>query len=826
MPLPLPNLDDRGWADLIEEARSLIPYYAPQWTDHNEHDPGITLLELFAWLAEMDMYQLNRIPEKHRRKFLALAGLVPHPPQPAQAILSLSPLSNKESLDLPVFLEFQGKNSFGEKVTFQTLRRACISSAELRAIQLLDGTGFREIKKENDAWPLFAAFGQMPEHSAALYLGFSKDLSKSRAADLYFKISGPRRDDSERRRIIAEIQAWAAYYENRSFQELEPPREEMLLDTLDNKIAAPLKHHSAQTVWEFLTDDAGEEKWESISDQRGELFDDTRAFTLDGCVSLIIPKTMKSLRIGKVNEPLFYVRCRFSDGDFDAVPFIQTVIMNAIPTVQKCSVGSWELSIAPSAHIAGVIAHAGELTRIRLAVDEHSIVQQLLFEPEARDLPEVFVLAYQPPDPQKRTAGVIILELEVLGKGNNRPLQTCYLDNRPVVYDDYKLFSLERGDLLEHGVWNYNWREWQVQPDFDASSRVDSHFTLDPTDGEIIFGNGQQGRVPPNDCLIIARFQATIGDAGNLEAGQIDQVSGSLHNRALLGNDPIFKIGDDYIEQLEKDNIPLSIRKRIATFDKEYSSETELLNDLKKVMDREQLDQYSWLILKHTNLIIGRILNPLPAFAGASAESLTHAQGRAVQLASQTDRAVTAADIERLVRQTPGTELSRVAVRSNLWNSLSCVKAPGNVTVIVVPYLPANRPVPSTGLLNLVKCYLNRRRPIGMRFHVIGPAFRKVTIEANVRAFPDRDKSVLQAAITDALCSFFDPLHGGPEANGWPFGRNVFRSEVLQIIDQVDGVDYVESLSLIADDGEPQCGNISLCPDELVVMGTHKIEVM
>ncbi len=80
MPLPLPNLDDRTWNDLVEEAKALIPFYAPQWTDHNVHDPGITLIELFAWLTEMDIYQLNRIPERHRRKFLALAEIYPHPP--------------------------------------------------------------------------------------------------------------------------------------------------------------------------------------------------------------------------------------------------------------------------------------------------------------------------------------------------------------------------------------------------------------------------------------------------------------------------------------------------------------------------------------------------------------------------------------------------------------------------------------------------------------------------------------------------------------------------------------------------------------------------
>ena len=75
MPLDIPNLDDRSWAELVEEATALIPRHASRWTDHNVHDPGITFIELFAWLAEMQMYQINRVGERHREVFGRLAGV-------------------------------------------------------------------------------------------------------------------------------------------------------------------------------------------------------------------------------------------------------------------------------------------------------------------------------------------------------------------------------------------------------------------------------------------------------------------------------------------------------------------------------------------------------------------------------------------------------------------------------------------------------------------------------------------------------------------------------------------------------------------------------
>lgn len=75
MPIPLPNLDDRSFADLVEEMRALIPGYAPEWTDHNLSDPGIMLIELFAYLTEALIYRLNRIPEASEKRFLKLLGV-------------------------------------------------------------------------------------------------------------------------------------------------------------------------------------------------------------------------------------------------------------------------------------------------------------------------------------------------------------------------------------------------------------------------------------------------------------------------------------------------------------------------------------------------------------------------------------------------------------------------------------------------------------------------------------------------------------------------------------------------------------------------------
>jgi hypothetical protein len=72
MSLQIPNLDDRSFDDLMKEALSLIPIYSKEWTNHNPSDPGITLLELFAWLSEMVIYRVNRVPDESYINFLKL----------------------------------------------------------------------------------------------------------------------------------------------------------------------------------------------------------------------------------------------------------------------------------------------------------------------------------------------------------------------------------------------------------------------------------------------------------------------------------------------------------------------------------------------------------------------------------------------------------------------------------------------------------------------------------------------------------------------------------------------------------------------------------
>ncbi len=104
MALQVPNIDDRSFEQLVAEAKALIPKYSPEWTDYLPSDPGITILELFAFLVEAAIYQMNRIPEESLVNFAKLLGM-PHIPGRAldetlrEALLQLQKKSRAISSD-------------------------------------------------------------------------------------------------------------------------------------------------------------------------------------------------------------------------------------------------------------------------------------------------------------------------------------------------------------------------------------------------------------------------------------------------------------------------------------------------------------------------------------------------------------------------------------------------------------------------------------------------------------------------------------------------------------------------------------------------------
>jgi predicted phage baseplate assembly protein len=218
------------------------------------------------------------------------------------------------------------------------------------------------------------------------------------------------------------------------------------------------------------------------------------------------------------------------------------------------------------------------------------------------------------------------------------------------------------------------------------------------------------------------------------------------------------------------------------------------------------------------------VVQPFPALGGGAAERLDHAHGRALDHLAARVRGVTASDLEELARETPGVPVKRAVALPALHPDHACLPAPGVVTVVVLPRC-GDPPVPSPELLATVRRYLERRRPLTTELHVVGPEYVAVTVSATLRA--GGPAGGIAAAAQAALDRFFDPLAGGQDGRGWPFGRDVVESEVLAVLDAVPGVAFVHDVAVFTDgDARPRCGNLPLCGIQLVDSKTHRLTVV
>lgn len=185
MPLPSRPLDDRTFQDLVDEAKKRIPLYCPEWTDHNVSDPGITLIELFAWMMDMALYRLNQVPHKHYVKLLELLGIQLLPPRASQVPLTFYLAApQRQTVTVPRGMAASTPRTQGdEAIIFTTIEALSIRPAELTNLFSRrrvggEGMSYREIglaRLEQE----FRPFSDTePQRGEALYFGFHAELHR------------------------------------------------------------------------------------------------------------------------------------------------------------------------------------------------------------------------------------------------------------------------------------------------------------------------------------------------------------------------------------------------------------------------------------------------------------------------------------------------------------------------------------------------------------------------------------------------------------------------------------------------------------------------
>jgi predicted phage baseplate assembly protein len=187
--LPSPNLDDRRFQDLVDDAKRLVANYCPEWTDHNVSDPGVTLIESFAFMVDQLFYRLNRVPDRLYVAFLELLGVTLHPPTAASAeLLMWLSAPQPDAVVIPAGTEASTRRTEEEEaVVFTTTRELIIPPRRLAYVMAQSSGGtpvpHAEVLHGDSG---FACFGTPPSLGDALLLGLN-DQAPSCAVALRFE---------------------------------------------------------------------------------------------------------------------------------------------------------------------------------------------------------------------------------------------------------------------------------------------------------------------------------------------------------------------------------------------------------------------------------------------------------------------------------------------------------------------------------------------------------------------------------------------------------------------------------------------------------------
>jgi predicted phage baseplate assembly protein len=174
--LPIPNLDDRRFQDYVDEAKRLVQQRCPEWTDHNVSDPGVTLIETFAYMVDQLSYRLNRLPDRNYVKFLELIGLHLFPPSAARAPVTFWLGSPQEQ---PVHVQRGTRVATqrverAEPIVFETIEDLVVASCVLERVVQLDVAGTATDRSDRLGLEDFHAFGLVPSPGEVLLLGLSE----------------------------------------------------------------------------------------------------------------------------------------------------------------------------------------------------------------------------------------------------------------------------------------------------------------------------------------------------------------------------------------------------------------------------------------------------------------------------------------------------------------------------------------------------------------------------------------------------------------------------------------------------------------------------
>ncbi len=774
MPINPPQLDDLRFERIREELVRRIPVHAPEWTDHNESDPGITLIQLFAYLAEQVGYRLNRVPEKNHVELLKLLGVRLRTARAART------------------------------------RLAFLLSAPATTEGFLLAAGARAAATEGEEPPTFETdvdLDMVPAQPVALV--------STRGETLWDLLDGqpPPTDEELEMEVTAEASPWHAVVWDGEKPELkdmplEPielfpdPTHPYLWVGLDFNAALDAGFRGVRVTLHVQLDDderpdleAAERcetpvsvepapepvNWlhyfdaeeEALERLPGRIDDTTERLTRSGTIRFTVPFT-----IGPIPETFWAdLRDAIELSPAEACEGLRESLASELSSVAAPTVGdenSYQNYLSDLQHaLTDAVDEAFDEDAEPKPAVPHPLDPALrdpaavrswlrlgpIALPEGEDgRPRLRITVFNAVDATH--AETVTNELQ--GRSDGRPGQRFPLAHRNVLAGTLEVAVEEQpGGLLV---------PWRVVDSLDPSGPFDRHVLADLEAGVLEFGDGRRGRIPPlvpgGGNVVAIRYRHGGGVAGETGAGTITDLETQQTGIAGCTN-PVPATGGADAESL--DEAKVRARKELSTRNRAVTE-----------------GDFEWI--------------------SGQTPTVRVARSAVVPLR----RPLTA----------PGPPVAVVRCGAELPEGPSglddSVLVPGVVTVVVVPDEDGVEPTPTPSFLRAVCEHLNRHRLVTTEVYVVPPSYcRLCKFRVRVRAEPGYTRVRLQDLVEARLARYLHVLTGGEEGEGFPFGGQVHAADLVAQVFRTEGIARVEDLtcefSRTKSNASPRQGILVLC---------------
>ena len=503
--LPDLDLDNERYDDILENARNMIVSTYPGWTDFNYHDPGITMLEMFAWLKEIQQYYLNRIGPENIEKYLKLMGIRRRTKKPSKTMVSF-----RHDNDI---VTGQGTKLYAGNICFESDRRTYVSSAQIVCCICRHGKNDHIVEGGELSFGGSLRINPFPaEGTGEFLIGFDRPLQSDEDHLIYFGLGDrgtvPRNPVTDPESFIPLTDIAAEYYNGASWKPME-------------------------------------------------FVDGTNGFLNSGSIQFRLDSEHASSKV--LGRKAYFIRFRLVGGEFDELPTIRSIKFNLLPVTQRDTLAecfdfpvSSKITILSELSVTGVSdiwfrGNDGLFTAVNSFEKRlDQVTGAVTFKiPGVKDATSI------------RIANLSVDHLDKLevGFGTGLPYQEYDLGDTGLEYETFTLMT----ELPASGG---RYVEWKKVRDFSSAGSDDFVYVFDSSRGVIRFGDCVRGMAPEGRIFVVGCSQ-TLGADGNVSAGKINRLGAGGNDEIVLSNP--FRSEGGFAEETDEECCVRAFRKLRST---------------------------------------------------------------------------------------------------------------------------------------------------------------------------------------------------------------------------------------------------------------------